>query len=146
MNQHEQFPDEKIIHSEEQTHYEEIQNGEPCPHKGQTCYEQEDCHDEVKHDEQMQRAEFLQKFEEFKNSPTVRIGQLIAWFNWYDRQINQYNRAMRIGTAWSAVYQDRTYNSIEELDADAEIKQQEIRQLRESIMQGQMNSQNFEQG
>jgi len=138
MNQHEQFQEEEILNEEYSVEEQSI-----C--EGQACYEEEVRHEEVScqdnQDKQRQlcRQEFLLKAEEFNNSPAVKAGELTAWFNWYDSQVNQYNRAMRTGAEWNAAYQGRAYHSIEELDADAEIKQQEVKQLREALMQEDMN-------
>lgn len=48
--------------------------------------------------------------------------QLLAWFDWYDGQICQYGRSVRLGESF-----DR---DVAALDAQAREKQQRIRQLR----------------
>jgi hypothetical protein len=59
----------------------------------------------------------------------VRVAELQAWFNWYDGQTAQALRAQRTGQPWSASDGVKSYTSIDELDAEANAKQNEIRVL-----------------
>ena len=69
-----------------------------------------------------------------------KINAAYQWFNWYDSQVHQYYRAMRKNSEWSATLEGRTYYTIEELDADADAKQNEIRDLREQIRSDSSNN------
>lgn len=52
--------------------------------------------------------------------------ELLSWFEDYDRQIMQYQRCGRLGQAYD--------KSIAELDAQAEEKQQRIREIRKTMI------------
>ena len=56
------------------------------------------------------------------------INELESWFIFYDRQVSQYHRAERLKLPY-----DNRYGTIEELDAQAEIKAQRIAELRGKI-------------
>lgn len=49
--------------------------------------------------------------------------ELAAWFAWYDIQIMQYQRCQRLGETFD--------QNVEELDAEAAVKQARIREIRE---------------
>ena len=63
----------------------------------------------------------------------VEYHGLIRWFEWYDRQVMQAQRAQRTGMAWSASDGEKSYNSLSELDADANVKQVRITVLRPQV-------------
>lgn len=56
------------------------------------------------------------------------INKIEEWFIFYDRQIAQYHRAERLGLPY-----DNRYGTVDELDAQAEIKAQRIAELRGKI-------------
>lgn len=56
------------------------------------------------------------------------INKLENWFAFYDRQVAQYHRADRLGLSY-----DNKYGTIEELDAQAEIKAKRMAELRGKI-------------
>ena len=58
-------------------------------------------------------------------SAEAELDELYAWFVWYDNQISQYLRAVRLGETYD--------HDINELDALAADKQKRIRELREVI-------------
>lgn len=53
------------------------------------------------------------------------IDELIEWFSWYDNQVNQYQRCVRLGVEFD--------QDIDELDNQAKIKQERIRELRNTL-------------
>lgn len=57
----------------------------------------------------------------------AELEELYAWFVWYDNQVMQYNRAVRLGEAF-----DR---DMAEMDVEAKIKQAQIREIR-GILEG----------
>lgn len=54
---------------------------------------------------------------------------LYDWFYWYDGQVAQYNRAVRMGDTTGWIFD----GSIEALDAEAATKQLRIREIREAL-------------
>ena len=64
------------------------------------------------------------------------IAELDRWFAWYDNQVSQAQRAQRTGVVWSATDGQKTYNTLAELDADANTKQGQIRALKMQLQQG----------
>lgn len=56
------------------------------------------------------------------DSVEAELDELYAWFEWYDNQVAQYMRAVRLGETFD--------KDISELDALAEKKQNRIRELR----------------
>ena len=57
------------------------------------------------------------------------LSELSNWFRWYDNQVFQAQRAERTGTVWQAVYGDKTYRTLAELDSEANAKQVKTREL-----------------
>lgn len=56
------------------------------------------------------------------------IHEIESWFSFYDMQVAQYHRAQRLGLPY-----DNRYGTVDELDAQAEIKAQRIAELRGKI-------------
>lgn len=56
------------------------------------------------------------------------INELESWFIFYDRQVAQYHRCQRLGIVY-----DNKYGSIEELDDQAEIKSNRLKELRSLV-------------
>ena len=56
------------------------------------------------------------------DSEDAELDELYAWFEWYDNQVSQYLRAIRLGEEFD--------KDISELDVLAEQKQNRIRELR----------------
>lgn len=68
-------------------------------------------------------------------SPLKReMQELEQWFIMYDRQIQQYNRAIRLNLVY-----DAKYGTIEELDAQAALNSQRISELRKQIEELEKN-------
>lgn len=57
-----------------------------------------------------------------KESNQFRIIEINKWFNWYDNQVKQYERCVRLGVEFD--------KDIVELDNQAKTYQEELRQLR----------------
>jgi len=138
----EQAQDEECCQAEEQYSQNEYLYGEEqhLAEEGSCCEEESSCNNDFQipiqdKASQFNRQEIMQKMEAMRNSPAAKLRRLLSWFGWYDGQVAQYNRAVRSGLSWSATSQEKTYNSIQELDADANAKQNEIRLLREQIRQ-----------
>jgi hypothetical protein len=65
-----------------------------------------------------------------KREAAAQTAKAEAWFAWYDGQVSQAQRAQRTGMAWAASDGVRTYNTLAELDAEANAKQGQIQTLR----------------
>lgn len=63
-----------------------------------------------------------QAAEAAREAETAELAELLAWFHWYDNQICQYERSVRLGESF-----DR---DVAQLDAQAREKQSRIRMLR----------------
>jgi len=61
-----------------------------------------------------------------------RRKELEEWFIWYDQQVNQYNRAQRLGKNWSAEKDGKHYTTLEDMDGDADSKHAELTNLQAS--------------
>lgn len=62
---------------------------------------------------------------ETKESAAIEIAEIKEWFSWYDNQVCQYQRAIRLGLEFD--------KNIDELDAEAVKKQERIRELQTTI-------------
>ena len=56
---------------------------------------------------------------------SAEIAEIKDWFAWYDNQVCQYQRSLRLGTAFD--------KNIDELDAEAVKKQARIRELQNAM-------------
>lgn len=68
-----------------------------------------------------------------RRAANQELTDIIAWFNWYDGQVSQAQRAERTKTIWSANDGDKEYTTLAELDAEANEKQAEIRTLKAEL-------------
>lgn len=75
----------------------------------------------------------IDDFEENIHEPTkqekaqMEIVELEIWFKWYDEQIAQYNRSIRLGTEFE--------ENIEELDVQAVQNSERIKELRKLLQE-----------
>jgi hypothetical protein len=71
---------------------------------------------------------------ENKNEKLFELNGNELWFkNFYRPQLEQAQRAQRTGTAWTATDGVKTYNTLTELDAEADVNQNQIRALKAQI-------------
>ena len=63
-----------------------------------------------------------------------QIKELEQWFEQYDGQIKQYERAMRLNIAYDLHVNGVTYDSINALDNEAQQKAAQIRNLRSQLI------------
>ena len=59
------------------------------------------------------------------NALQAEMEELYGWFGWYDNQVQQYDRSVRMGEPFD--------EDIEELDAQAKQKQLRIREIRQTL-------------
>lgn len=74
------------------------------------------------------------KYNKRKNIPIIQeeLNTLIEWFNWYDRQMQEYARCQRLGLD----YYNTDGLSIGQLDELAEKNKARINELRNKIKEG----------
>ena len=85
---------------------------------------------QVRDGELVQPAPVDKQAEALKKERHAQIGNITQWFAWYDVQVSQALRAVRLGEAWSAEKDGVTYTTLTGLDAEAATKQAEMRVLR----------------
>jgi len=67
-----------------------------------------------------------------------KINVIYQWFNWYDNQIKQYERARRINSQFeiSPSPDGVFYRTVEEMDNSAAEKQLQVKILRQEVRDG----------
>lgn len=83
--------------------------------------------------ERRKKAERNRQIEKRNIERQFRITAREKWFEKYDIQVAEYNRAVRLGIEPSIHIGDKVYKSIDELDADAVIKSNEIKQIKSEM-------------
>ncbi len=74
---------------------------------------------------QLELDEAKQEAEEEKKELKAEMEEMYEWFYWYDNQVQQYSRSVRMGEEFD--------EDIEELDAQAKQKQLRIREIRQLL-------------
>lgn len=78
-----------------------------------------------------ENGEIVLKEEETKLSNDDKIMELLNWFDKYDMQVKQAERASRLGEEIDIHINDKVYKSIKELDSEANEKAKELKILRQ---------------
>lgn len=78
-----------------------------------------------------ENGEIVLKEEETQISNDDKIMELIIWFDKYDMQVKQAERASRLGEEIDIHINDKVYKSIKELDSEANEKAKELKILRQ---------------
>ena len=78
-----------------------------------------------------ENGEIVLKEEETKLSNDDKIMELLSWFDKYDMQVKQAERAIRLGEEIDIHIDDNVYQSIKELDLEASKKAKELKTLRQ---------------
>ena len=69
--------------------------------------------------------------EETESIVDDKIMELLSWFDKYDMQVKQAERASRLGEEANIHINDKVYKSIKELDSEANEKAKELKILRQ---------------
>ena len=78
-----------------------------------------------------ENGKIVLKEEETQLSNDDKIMELISWFDKYDMQVKQAERAIRLGKEIDIHINDKVYKSIKELDSEANEKAKELKMLRQ---------------
>lgn len=78
-----------------------------------------------------ENGEIIYKNVETQPNDKDRISDLMLWFDKYDMQVKQAERASRLGEEADIHIDDKVYKSIKELDLEASEKAKEIKTLRQ---------------
>ena len=78
-----------------------------------------------------ENGEIVLKEEEIQISNDDKIIELMSWFDKYDMQVKQAERASRLGEEADIHINDKVYKSIKELDSEANEKAKELKMLRQ---------------
>ena len=78
-----------------------------------------------------ENGEIVLKEEEVQLSNDDKIMELLSWFDKYDMQVKQAERASRLGEEADIHINDKIYQSIKELDSEANEKAKELKMLRQ---------------
>ena len=78
-----------------------------------------------------ENGEIVLKEEEVQLSNDDKIMELLSWFDKYDMQVKQAERAIRLGEEADIHIDGVVYKSIGELDLEANEKAKEIKMLRQ---------------
>ena len=77
-----------------------------------------------------ENGEIVLKEEKIQISNDDKIIELISWFDKYDMQVKQAERAIRLGEKIDIHIDDKVYQSIKELDSEANEKAKDLKMLR----------------
>lgn len=64
----------------------------------------------------------------------TQINKLTQWFDEYDMQVRQYERAIRLNLNIDIHIDDKIYNTINDLDSDAQENAKELKRLKELLI------------
>ena len=78
-----------------------------------------------------ENGEIVLKEEETQISNDDKIMELLNWFDKYDMQVKQAERAIRLGKEIDIHIDDKVYQSIKELDSEANEKAKDLKMLRQ---------------
>ena len=78
-----------------------------------------------------ENGEIVLKEEKTQISNDDKIMELLNWFDKYDMQVKQAERALRLGEEIDIHIDDKVYKSIKELDLEAIEKAKELKMLRQ---------------